>query len=139
MPYGGADPAAAVSGAAPPPETQFDYANPQKYFEQRRQQMQQMQPTATPSVAPAAGAGIGTTGRPVNTPTAVPSVPGTLARPGIAPTPQAQPAPAQGEFFNPYNLPPDWVPPPPVPSSGTPVEPDRAKYANPYEQKPPQE
>jgi hypothetical protein len=139
MPYGGAAPAAAAAGVAgpPPPETQFDYANPQRYFEQRRQQMQG--PTATPSVAPAAGAPIGTTGRPVNTPTAVPTVPGTAARPGLAPTPQAQPTPAQGEFFNPYNLPPDWVPPPAVPNSGTPVEPDRSKYANPYEQKPPQE
>src|SRR5688572_25419475 len=133
-PYGGAAPAGAaagVSGAAPP-ETQFDYANPQKYFEQRRQQMQA--PTATPSITPTVGTPIGTTGRPVNGPTATPTVPGALARPGIAPTPQAQPNPAQGEFFNPYNLPPDWVPPPAVPDSGAPVEPDRAKYANPYEQ-----
>ena len=37
-----------------------------------------------------------------------------------------------GEFFNPYNLPADWVPPPAVPNAGTPVEPDRAKYSNPY-------
>ena len=48
-------------------------------------------------------------------------------------------AKSQGEFFNPYNLPADWVPPPPVPETGPPVEPDRAKYNNPYEQpKPPQ-
>jgi hypothetical protein len=48
------------------------------------------------------------------------------------PVPQAAPTPAQGEFFNPYNLPADWVPPPAVPNAGTPVEPDRAKYSNPY-------
>ena len=57
---------------------------------------------------------------------------GVLAQPGIAPVPQGAPTPAQGEFFNPYNLPADWVPPPAVPTSGTPVEPDRAKYSNPY-------
>jgi hypothetical protein len=139
-PYGGAAPAAEAAGMVgpPPPETQFDYANPQKYFEQRRQQQLQG-PTATPSVAPA-GTGLGQTGRPANAPTAVPSIPGTTTRPGVAPTPQPQATPAQGEFFNPYNLPPDWVPPPPVPDSGAPVEPDRAKYANPYEQpRPPQE
>lgn len=134
IPPGGTAPGAV--GAAPP-ETQFDYANPQKYFEQRRQQMQA--PTPTPSITPTIGTGVGTTGRPGNAPTSVPTIPGALARPGIAPTPQ-QPTPAQGEFFNPYNLPPDWVPPPAVPDSGAPVEPDRAKYANPYEQpKPPQE
>jgi hypothetical protein len=138
-PYGGNANAAAAAGvnSAAPPETQFDYANPQKYFEQRRQQMQG--PTATPGVAPTVGGGapIGTTGRsPV--PTGVPTATGTLAQPGVAPTPQ-QSTPPQGQFFNPYNLPPDWVPPPPVPDSGTPVEPDRAKYSNPYQPTPPQE
>ena len=69
---------------------------------------------------------------PMPQPTGVPTAPGVLAQPGIAPVPQAAPTPAQGEFFNPYNLPADWVPPPAVPTSGTPVEPDRAKYSNPY-------
>ena len=83
---------------------------------------------------PTIGAPAGTTGRgaaPV--PTNVPTAPGVLNRPGVAPVPQPQPTPAQGEFFNPYNLPADWVPPPAVPNNtGTPVEPDRAKYSNPY-------
>jgi hypothetical protein len=80
------------------------------------------------------GAPVGTTGRaPAPTLSAVPTAPGVLTQPGIAPTPQGAPTPAQGEFFNPYNLPADWVPPPAVPdSSATPVEPDRAKYSNPY-------
>lgn len=143
-PYGGnATAAAAAAGAAAPPETQFDYANPQKYFEQRR--LQQEAAAGAPTAFPSAGAGVGNTGGGGNTgrtpgPTATPTAPGTLARPGIAPTPQAPPQP-QGEFFNPYNLPADWVPPPPVTNStGTPIEPDRAKYQNPYEQpKPPEE
>jgi hypothetical protein len=144
-PYGGNSGAAAAAGVttapgmtAAPPETQFDYANPQKYFEQRRLQQGQP-PTSVPSAVPTIGTPMGTppmgtTGRPPTAvPTLVPTAPGVLAQPGIAPVPQAPPTPAQGEFFNPYNLPPDWVPPPAVPDSGTPrVEPDRAKYSNPY-------
>jgi hypothetical protein len=138
-PYGGNANASAAAGVnnAAPPETQFDYANPQKYFEQRRQQMQG--PTAQPGLTPAVGNPNlqGTTGRPT-VPTGVPTATGTLAQPGVAPTPQQQ-TPPQGQFFNPYNLPADWVPPPPVPDTGTPVEPDRAKYSNPYQPTPPQE
>ena len=137
-PYGGNPAAAAAAGmTAAPPETQFDYANPQKYFEQRRLQQQGQQPTSVPTAVPTIGTPIGTpmgtTGRPP-TPqlTNVPTAPGVLTQPGVAPVPQP-PTPAQGEFFNPYNLPADWVPPPAVPNNtGTPVEPDRAKYANPY-------
>jgi hypothetical protein len=134
-PYGGNPAAAAAAGVNQgPPETQFDYANPQKYFEQRRQQQAQP-PTTVPTAVPSIGrpmGNTGTTGRPpVAVPTGVPTAPGVLAQPGIAPPPQA-PTPAQGEFFNPYNLPADWVPPPAVPDNGTPVEPDRAKYNNPY-------
>jgi hypothetical protein len=139
-PYGGNPTAAAAAGlSAAPPETQFDYANPQKYFEQRRLEQQAASPQ--PSPFPSAGTGVqmGTTGQPAPL-TGSPTAPTTLARPGIAPVPQPTTGtPAQGQFFNPYNLPADWVPPPPVPDSGTPVEPDRAKYNNPYEQpKPPQ-
>jgi hypothetical protein len=140
-PYGGNPAAAAAAGiTAAPPETQFDYANPQKYFEQRRQQqLQQQQPTSVPTAVPTFGAPPGSTGRtPAAVPTGVPTAPGVLAQPGIAPRPQAAPTPAQGEFFNPYNLPADWVPPPQVPDNGTPVEPDRAKYANPYNPQPPE-
>lgn len=142
-PYGGNPAAAAAAGVtAAPPETQFDYANPQKYFEQRRQQQlqQQQQPTSVPTAVPTIGTPVGSTGRaPTGAPTAVPTAPGVLSQPGVAPRPQAAPTPAQGEFFNPYNLPADWVPPPQVPdSNGTPVEPDRAKYANPYNPQPPE-
>lgn len=145
-PYGGSSAAAAASGTVSvnPPETQFDYANPQRYFERMRQlqsqQMQQQQ--AQPGQQPTAGTGVypgsmppaGVSATPG--PTAVPTAPGTtLAQPGIAPVPQpqpGQPAGQTGQPFNPYNLPPDWVPPPVTPQQGTPVEPDRSKYANPY-------
>ena len=143
-PYGGNPAAAAAAGVnTNAPETQFDYANPQRYFEQRRQQGQQP-PVSVPTAVPTIGAPLGpqqrgTTGRPpTSVPTAVPTAPGVLAQPGVAPAPQAPPTPAQGEFFNPYNLPADWVPPPQVPDNGTPVEPDRAKYANPYNPQPPE-
>jgi hypothetical protein len=144
-PYGGNPAAAAAAGVnVAQPETQFDYANPQKYFEQRRQQqMQAQQPTSVPTAVPTIGrpvTPVGTTGRPpTSVPTGVPTAPGVLPQPGVAPAPQAPPTPAQGEFFNPYNLPADWVPPPVVPDNGTPIEPDRAKYSNPYNQPQPPE
>jgi hypothetical protein len=129
-PYGGNPAAAEAAGINQnQPETQFDYANPQKYFEQRRQQQQN--PTSVPTAVPTIGTPTGNTGRPVAGPSPVPTAPGVLSQPGVAPAPRQAP-PAQGEFFNPYNLPADWVPPPATPSTGTPVEPDRAKYANPY-------
>jgi hypothetical protein len=83
-------------------------------------------PGSTLDAAPA-GTGSAGTG-----PSAVPSATGTLARPGIAPSPTAPP---QQQFFNPYNLPPDQLQgnPTATPTPSTsPVEPDRAKYANPY-------
>jgi hypothetical protein len=139
---GNAGPAVLNSGSATvtagPPETQFDYANPQRYFDRMRQQQQQQQQagqqpgqTATP-VAPYPGSTLdappaGTT------PSAVPSATGTSAKPGIAPTPTP---PQQQQIFNPYNLPPEQLQgggtTSSPPSSTTPVEPDRAKYANPY-------
>lgn len=133
-PYGGNATAAAASGVAAPPETQFDYANPQKYFEQRRLQQQQQQAPPPPQAVPTVGRPVGGT-TPTPMPSAVPTAPGTLARPGIAPPANQPPPPTpQGEFFNPYNLPADWVPPTTPAQTGTPIEPDRSKYANPYEQ-----
>jgi hypothetical protein len=132
-PYGGNATAAGASGAAPP-ETQFDYANPQKYFEQRRLQQQQQQQPAVPTAVPTMGTPVRGANGASPVPSLTPTAPGTLAQPGIAPTPQQATPTAQGEFFNPYNLPADWVPPTPAQQTGTPVEPDRSKYANPYEQ-----
>jgi hypothetical protein len=139
-----AGPAVLNSGSATvgvqPPETQFDYANPQRYFDRMRaqQQLQQQQggqqpgaAVATP-VAPYPGSTLDAPPA-ATTPSAVPSATGTLARPGIAPTPTTPPQ--QQQFFNPYNLPPDQLQGNPTSTTtpaGSPVEPDRAKYANPY-------
>jgi hypothetical protein len=117
------------------PETQFDYANPQRYFEQMRQrQMQQgaQQGTTGTAVAPYPGSTLDVA-QPTG-PTATPSATGTAARPGIAPAPTTPPQ--QQQFFNPYNLPPGQLNGNPgattTTPSTTPVDPDRAKYANPY-------
>lgn len=140
-------------GVGVQPETQFDYANPQAYFERMRQQQaaqgQVTQPGSPTAAAPPPGAypgavqppdavqppGVQPPGavQPNAAPTGRPGATGTLAQPGIAP-PAATP-PQQQQFFNPYNLPPDQLP-----QGGgttgtgttTPVEPDRSKYANPY-------
>ena len=123
-----------------PPETQFDYANPQRYFDQMRQQQQQQQRTGTAPTGqqPALFPGSYTAGQPPGAappqgPTGTPMAPpGTLGRPGMAPTP-AQPAAPSGQFFNPYNLPPGYVPPTgTAPPPANTVEPDRSKYTNPY-------
>ena len=143
-PYpGGAAPAVMNSGgpavSVQPPETQFDYANPQRYLDRMRQMQQQTGGQAP--VSPYAGSTLDTAAPPA--PTATPTAPGTLAKPGIAPT-QTTP-PQQQQFFNPYNLPPEQLQGNPTGTatpSATPVEPDRAKYANPYvptpNQKPPE-
>jgi hypothetical protein len=117
------------------PETQFDYANPQRYFEQMRQrQMQQQgtQPTgaAAPPVSSYPGSTLDTA--PTTTPAGVPTATGTSARPGMAPAPTTPP---QQQIFNPYNLPPEQLngnPSAVTTTPGSTVEPDRAKYANPY-------
>jgi len=120
------------------PETQFDYANPQRYFERMRQ-LQATQSGQQPSPQPGQPAMTpapvypGAATQPPNTPRGTPSATGTLAQPGIAPVPTTPPAAGQGQVFNPYNLPPEQLQGNPTSATpGTPVEPDRAKYANPY-------
>lgn len=134
-----------------PPETRFDYTNPQAYFDQQRrnQQAAQQQSTTTsqPGIAPAPQPQLfnpypGSNASPIavqppqssqpTVPTATPTAGNTSSQPGIAPQPTTPPA-GTGGNFNPYNMNPYQMPPnagsaPPT----TPVEPDRAKYANPY-------
>jgi hypothetical protein len=146
-----------------PQDTRFDYTNPQQFFEaQRKAQAAAAQSGGTAVVNPYPGSQAnpvtpGSQANPMTTggavqpqqPSSVPTAGTgtTLGAPGIAPTPQPQQAPpaGQGAGFNPYNTNPNNMPPnstagtaPPT----TPVEPDRAKYANPYvpstPQKPPQ-
>ena len=146
--------AGATVGVNPP--VKFDYTNPQAYFEQQRraqqaaaqaagqttgqpgqvnpQPQQFINPYPGSNVAPIAVGGSGTAqpSQPSNVPT---FGTGTTNAPGAAPAPQpAQPPSGTGSNFNPYNM-SGYTPPanagqaPPA----TPVEPDRSKYANPYQ------
>lgn len=117
-------PAAAPSPEQPASSTSFDYANPQRYFAARQaeqqaaeaaQQQQAQQPTTTP---------LGSFGQ-------------TSARPGVLPAPPTQAAPAGSGAspMSPYGLPAG--PAPGSSPTGSPLEPDRAKYINPYSPTPP--
>lgn len=117
-------PAAAPGPEQPASSTNFDYANPQRYFAARQAEQQaaeagqQQQQAQQPSNSP-----LGSLGQ-------------TSVRPGMAPVPPMQgAAPAEGAPVNPYGLPAGQQPG----SSQTPstLEPDRAKYINPYSPTPP--
>ena len=122
----------APNGAATPEQpassTNFDYANPQRYFAARQaeqqaadtgQQQQQQQQAQQPSTSP-----FGSLGQ-------------TTSRPGVVPTPQPQGTPAANGAApaNPYGLPPGQQPG--SAPTASPLEPDRAKYINPYSPTPP--
>lgn len=138
------------------PPVKFDYTNPQAYFEQQRraqqaaaqasgqvgqpgqvnpQPQQYINPYPGSNVQPIAVGGNGGAAQPAQ-PSNVPTFGGgTTTAPGQAPAPQpAQPPSGTGSNFNPYNM-SGYQPPansgqtPPA----TPVEPDRSKYANPYQ------
>jgi hypothetical protein len=119
------------AGDARPPETTFDYANPQEFLRRRQEMMQQQQQQGPPSVFP--GTVLPTQVPPGGAPAApsgLPTAPAGTARPGeIVKPPQQNPA----TYANPYGLPYN-VQPGSVPSPG--MEPDRAKYANPYQPTP---
>jgi hypothetical protein len=120
-----------------PAETKFDYANPQAYFERQRQQQQQTG-QAPQSFNPYPGSGYVPPVQPQAQPTQPTNTPGagtTLSQPGISPVPQQNTTPpaGSGAGFNPYNMNPYNMPNNPQSSAPpTSVEPDRAKYANPY-------
>ena len=122
-----------ANGAAVPEQpassTNFDYANPQRYFAARQAEQQaaeaaqQQQQTPQPSTTP-----LGSVGQ-------------TTSRPGVVPAPPQQPGTPAGNGnggaapTNPYGLPAGQQPgSSPAPS---PLEPDRAKYINPYAPTPP--
>jgi hypothetical protein len=116
-----------------PPEATFDYANPQLMLQQRMQQQQQQlqqQQQAMPTGAATPGTIIQPPAQRPNVfpGTAVPAVPAaapTSARPGEVVQPQQQ--------FNPYGLPAGL---PPGSVQGPAIQPDRAKYLNPYQPDP---
>ncbi len=132
-----------AGAAASAPETKFDYANPQKYFQQQ-QQLQQGNPVQPYPGVPVSTTGVGAANATSTTGTQTPAatgVPGTGAAGAITPATPGNQNPYSPNF-NPYNLPPGQGVPvttTPTPTT-TPVQPDRAKYANPYVQptQPPQ-
>ncbi|AMY12642.1 hypothetical protein LuPra_05923 [Luteitalea pratensis] len=108
----------------PASSTNFDYANPQRYFAARQAEQQaaeaaQQQQAQQPSTSP-----LGSVGQ-------------TTARPGMVPTPQPQGTPAGNGAApaNPYGLPAGQQPG--SSPTASPLEPDRAKYINPYSPTPP--
>jgi hypothetical protein len=131
-------PGAVNQPAASQPE-KFDYANPQKYFQQQQQQQQQqqnMQPYPGVQMSPAP---TGTGSNSGSQSSSTPPIAGTGAAGTITPqqtTPAGNPANVNpySPNFNPYNLPAG------TPQQSTPVTPDRSKYSNPYSQptQPPQ-
>jgi hypothetical protein len=130
-------------GAAPNPgynsisstPEKFDYANPQKYFQQQQQQ-QTAQPY--PGV-PMSNTGTNANTSSTNSSSSTPPIAGTGAPGTITPVQPQQQQPGNinpySPNFNPYNLPAG------TPQQSTPVTPDRSKYANPYSQQtqPPQQ
>lgn len=123
-----------VAPEQPVSSTEFDYANPQRYFAARA--AQQRAEAAAAQADDDAGA-TGTTG--VTGPAGF-STGTLLSRPGTIPAPEA---PRQGSGVpnannpasaNPYGLPADAAP---GSSTAPPMEPDRSKYLNPYAPTPP--
>lgn len=140
MPEPFADPAANAGAMERPPETQFDYANPQ-LMQQQLQQLREEQsrgaatgaaPNPAPAFFPSSFTPPGTSGEapaPAS-PTATPFSGQTTTRPGeVVPVPQQQP-----QFRNPYGIPGDVAPGSVAPPAN--LEPDRSKYMNPYQPTP---
>lgn len=142
MPEPMGDPSANVSPAfmERPPETQFDYANPQ-LMQQQLQQMREAQsqgtptggtPNPAPSFFPSSFSPAASSAPAPTQPTATPSASQTTLRPGeVVPVPQQQP-----QFRNPYGIPGDVAPGSVAPPAD--LEPDRSKYLNPYQPTPAQ-
>jgi hypothetical protein len=108
----------------PVSSTEFDYANPQRYFAARAAQERAAQAAAQQGAAVednempfAPGPGGFTTG--------VSATPGVVPVPTPPPAPPGTAAPTQ----NPYGLPAGAAP---GSSTAPPMEPDRSKYFNPY-------
>jgi hypothetical protein len=149
------DVAPATGPVATPTATSFDYANPQKYYEMRQQQIQQQQAGAAGAagvfVPTTNGAAVAVVGGSTasSAPGSTPSAPTTAPQPGFSP---ANPTPGQGADGqqgntntgvpnprNPYGLPDGVIPGSQAAPNTTP---DRTKYFNPYlptSQQPPQQ
>ncbi len=120
---------AVAAAEQPASSTNFDYANPQRYFAARQAEQN----------AANAAAGQAQEGEAAQ-PAADPSSPfgatgATRSTPGMLPTPPQNTQGGTGAApVNPYGLPPTQSP---GSQAAPPVEPDRAKYINPYSPTPP--
>jgi hypothetical protein len=120
-----------------PAEANFDYANPQEFLRRRQEMLQQQQqqaPSTPPAVFPGTASPYATQpAAPAATPGTVPTAPVGAARPGEIVAP---PQPQTPTFVNPYGIPSNVAP---GSQTAPPMQPDRAKYANPYQPQPPQQ
>ncbi len=123
-------------GSGPPASaTEFDYANPQRYFAARAAQQRAAAEAAAAQDGTAQDGNAAGAAEPASGPGGL-SMGTLLSRPGTIPTPEpaqnTRPTPqqGQGQGLNPYGLPSDAAPG----SSTAPptLEPDRSKYFNPY-------
>jgi hypothetical protein len=115
---------AAAGVEQPASSTNFDYANPQRYFAARQAEQQAAEAGAQQQVQQPSTSPMG-------------ALQGTSTRPGVVPAPQNQGGANNGGSgnVNPYGLPQGQAPgSSPTPSQ---MEPDRAKYINPYAPTPP--
>ena len=122
--------AAPAGGEQPASSTNFDYANPQRYFAARQAEQQAAEAAAASAAQQTPQPG--TTATPFGA---------TRSTPGMAPTPPAQngtngtTSTTGAAPVNPYGLPAGTSPgSSPTPST---MEPDRSKYINPYAPTPP--
>ncbi|BCS35673.1 hypothetical protein TBR22_A49070 [Luteitalea sp. TBR-22] len=120
------EPPQAAGVEQPVSSTNFDYANPQRYFAARQAEQQAAEAAAQAGSQPSASP-MGSLGQ-------------TTSRPGVLPTPTQQGTPGAAGNGNAVPANPYGLPAGPTPgSSATPstLEPDRAKYINPYSPTPP--
>lgn len=119
----------------PVSSTEFDYANPQRYFAARAAQQRAVEAAqqgeggtgdANVQEAPPVGPGGFSTGTVLSSPGTIPT-----PEPGAPGGPAPRNVPAAG---NPYGLPADAAP---GSSTAPPMAPDRSKYINPYSPTPP--
>lgn len=124
-----ADDGSNMGAEQPASSTDFDYANPQRYFAARAAQQRAaaeaagQQSAVADDDAASVDTAVGPGGMSMGT---LLSTPGTIPTP--PPQPNTQGSPAQPPL-NPYGLPADAAP---GSSTAPPMEPDRSKYINPY-------
>jgi hypothetical protein len=131
MPGATPEPAPDVIYADQPPETQFDYANPQSLDQYRQQMMQTGVPPGPMFFPSSVNVDPQQAAPDVTEPVFTPSAGQTTTRPGEIVQPPATPQ----QFRNPYGIPGDVAPGSVEPPIN--LEPDRSKYLNPYQPTPP--